>query len=175
MVAQSFPTSGFERYSLSDWQREQQAKPTCAAAIPYLAKGSPKPPPADLLDGFPELHRPVLHEVLALAAKGKLHTTDDGIILLVRDPDFHSEPVHHLHPHRWPHPHLRPHDDAPLGPRHLLRSCFVPPRHVAYSKNARTLFLVDRYGRQRAFGFAGALCAKHGKPRAKPSDGPSSS
>ena len=90
MIAQSFPTSGFERYSLSDWQQEQQAEPTCAAAIHYLAKGSPKPPPPDLLDGFPEPRRPVLHEVLTLAVKGKLHTTDDGITLLVRDPDFHA-------------------------------------------------------------------------------------
>ena len=43
-----------------------------------------------MLDGYPASDRPVLSEVLALAAKGKLHIKDDDITLLVRDPDVHA-------------------------------------------------------------------------------------
>ena len=58
----------------------------CYAAIRFLSLDSPSPPPADLLDFIPSAHRPLLSDVLALAAKGRLHRTDDETALLVQRP-----------------------------------------------------------------------------------------
>ena len=48
--------------------------------------GSPPTIPPDLLASFPPHQRPALSDVKNLAAKGRLHTTDTGLVLLVRAP-----------------------------------------------------------------------------------------
>ncbi|CAB1107450.1 unnamed protein product [Ectocarpus sp. CCAP 1310/34] len=49
----------------------------------FLSRGSPSPPPPDLLTLAATLRSPRLDDVLALAAKARLHTTDDNVTLLV--------------------------------------------------------------------------------------------
>ena len=86
-----------ERYTYRDWAREQCAEPVCYAAIRFLSLDSPSPPPADLLDFIPSAQRPLLSNVLALAAKGRLHRTDDETALLVQRPPT-SQPGNSLPP-----------------------------------------------------------------------------
>ena len=86
-----------ERYIYRDWAREQRAEPVCYAAIRFLSLDSPSPPPADLLDSIPSAQRPLLSDVLALAAKGRLHRTDDETALLVQRPPT-SQPGNSLPP-----------------------------------------------------------------------------
>ena len=52
----------------------------------YIALGRPPAPPDDVLSCFPLHHRPSFLEIQELAGKGQLHTTDDGTLLLVRQP-----------------------------------------------------------------------------------------
>ena len=66
-----------------DWAREQQQESECVAAMRFLSRGSPSPPPPDLLTLDAPLRSPRLDDVLALAAKTRLHTTDDNVTLLV--------------------------------------------------------------------------------------------
>ena len=74
------------RYSHADWAREQQAEPACHAAMRYIALGRPPALPDDFLSCFPSHQRPSFSEIQELAGKGRLHTTDDGTVLLVRQP-----------------------------------------------------------------------------------------
>ena len=74
------------RYSHADWARGQQAEPACHAAMRYIALGRPPALPDDFLSCFPSHQRPSFSEIQELAGKGRLHTTDDGTILLVRQP-----------------------------------------------------------------------------------------
>ena len=67
------------RYSRADWEREEQAEPTCHAAMPYITIGRPSALPPDVLSNNPS-------DVQKLASKGRLQTTDDDIVLLVRNP-----------------------------------------------------------------------------------------
>ena len=73
------------RYSHADWMREQEAEPTCHAAMRYIALGRPSTLPADFLSCYPTHKRPSFSDIQELAGKGRLHTTDD-FVLLVRNP-----------------------------------------------------------------------------------------
>ena len=89
-----------ECYTYRDWAREQRAEPVCYAAIRFLSFDSPPPPPADLFDSIPSAQRPLLSDVLALAAKA------DSTALTAKQPSwFNDRP--HLNPgtaSRHPHP-----------------------------------------------------------------------
>ena len=74
------------RYSHADWAREQQAERACHAAMRYIALGRPPSLPDEFLSSFPSHQRPSFSEIQELAGKGRLHTTDDGTVLLVRQP-----------------------------------------------------------------------------------------
>ena len=74
------------RYSHADWMREQQAEPTCHAAMRYITLGRPPTLPADFLSCYPTHKRPAFSDIQDLAGKGRLHTTDDDFVLLVRNP-----------------------------------------------------------------------------------------
>ena len=69
----------------------------CYAAIRFLSLDSPSQPPADLLDIIPSAQRPLLSDILALAAKCRLHCTDDETALLVQRPPT-SQPGNSLPP-----------------------------------------------------------------------------
>ena len=74
------------RYSHADWEREQQAEPTCHAAMRYITIGRPSALPPDFLPGYPSHKCPSLSDIQELAGKGRLQTTDDDIVLLVCNP-----------------------------------------------------------------------------------------
>ena len=65
---------------------EQQAEPVWHAAMWYIALGRPPALLDDFLSCFPSHHRPSLSEIQELAGKCRLHTTDHGNVLLVRQP-----------------------------------------------------------------------------------------
>ena len=138
------------RYSHTDWEREQQAEPACHAAMRYIILGRPPALPAGFLSSFPSHQRPSFAEIQELAGKGRLHTTEDGIVLLVRNPSppplpgserpvgraaclLNDEPVRIYVP-------LTTH--APLGHAGLPFHGFLPPRHRAHATHARTVLLV---------------------------------
>ena len=73
------------RYSHLDGEREQQAEPTCHAAMRYITIGRPSALPPDFLSYYPSHKRPSLSDVQKQASKGRLQTTDDDIVLLVRN------------------------------------------------------------------------------------------
>ena len=66
--------------------REQQAEPVCHTAVRYIVLGRPPSLPADFLLCFPSHQRPSFSEIQELAGKGRVHTTDNGTVLLVRQP-----------------------------------------------------------------------------------------
>ena len=74
------------RYSHADWKREQHAEPTCHAMMRYVSTGRPSVLPPDVSACYPSHRRPSLADIIELAGKGRLHTTDDDIVLLVRAP-----------------------------------------------------------------------------------------
>ena len=80
------------RYSNADWEREQQAEPTCHAAMRYTTIGRPSALPPDFLSCYPSHQRPSLSGIQDLAGKGRLRTTDDDIVLLVRNPTLPPTP-----------------------------------------------------------------------------------
>ena len=57
----------------------------CHAAMRYIVLGQRWVLPTDLALCFPSCQRPSFWEIRELAGKDRLHTTGDGIILLVRD------------------------------------------------------------------------------------------
>ena len=52
----------------------------------YIDNGRPSALPADFLSCYPSNQRPSLSDIQELAGKGRLHTTDNDIVLLVRNP-----------------------------------------------------------------------------------------
>ena len=72
------------RYSHADWERGQRAEPTCYAALRYILLGRPLALPTEVSSRFPSHQRPPFLEIQELAGKGRLHTTDEDIVLLVR-------------------------------------------------------------------------------------------
>ena len=53
-------TDSVARYSHADWEREQQAEPTCHAAMRYITIGRPSALPADFLSCYPSHNQPRL-------------------------------------------------------------------------------------------------------------------
>ena len=74
------------RSSYAYWKREQHAEPTCHAMTRYVPIGRPSVLPPDVWACYPSHKRPFLSDIKELAGKGRLHTTDDNIVILVRDP-----------------------------------------------------------------------------------------
>ena len=74
------------RYSHDDWKREQHAEPTCHAMMRYVSIGRPSVLPPDCLACYLSHKRPSLSDIKELTGKGRLHTTDDDIVLLGRNP-----------------------------------------------------------------------------------------
>ena len=74
------------RYLHADWKREQHAEPTCHATIHYISIGRPSALPPNFLACYPSRKRPSLSGIQELAGKDRLHTTDDDIVLPVRNP-----------------------------------------------------------------------------------------
>ena len=54
--------------------------------IRYISIGRPSALPPDFLACYPSPKRPSLSDIQELADKGRLHTTDDDFVLLVRKP-----------------------------------------------------------------------------------------
>ena len=74
------------RFSHADWKREQHAESTCQSTIRYISIDRPSALPPDVLACDASPKRPSLSDIQQLAGKGPLHTTDDDIVLLVRNP-----------------------------------------------------------------------------------------
>ena len=74
------------RCSHPDWEREQQAEPACHTAMRYIIISRPPALPPDFLSCYPSHQRPSLSDIQELAGKGRLHTTNDDIALLVGNP-----------------------------------------------------------------------------------------
>ena len=85
-AAESQFADSVRRYSHADWEREQQVEPTCHAVMRYIAIGRPSALPADFLSCYPSHKRPSLSDIQELACIRRLRTTDDNIVLLVRNP-----------------------------------------------------------------------------------------
>ena len=79
-------TDSVARYSHADWKQGQHAEPTCHGMMRYVSIGRPSVLPLDVLACYPSHKRPSLSHIKELAGKGQLHTTDDDIVLLVRNP-----------------------------------------------------------------------------------------
>ena len=73
-------------YSHADWEQKQQAEPTCDAATRYITISGPSALPDDALSSYRSLKRPSYSDIFDLAGKGPIHTTDDDIVPLVRNP-----------------------------------------------------------------------------------------
>ena len=58
----------------------------------YIALGRPPALPDDVVSCFPSHQRPSFSEIQELSGKGRIHTTDDGTVLLVRQPNPQSAP-----------------------------------------------------------------------------------
>lgn len=71
-------------YSRADWEREQQAEPTRQVTKRYIAIGRSPALPPDELSGPHSHQRPSFSEVQELAGKGRLHTMQEGIVLIYR-------------------------------------------------------------------------------------------
>ena len=52
----------------------------------YIVIGRPSAVPIDFLSCYHSHKRPSLSDIQELAGKGRLHTTDDDVVLLVRNP-----------------------------------------------------------------------------------------
>ena len=118
--------------------REQQAEPSCQAAISYIVLGRPPAVPPNFLLCFPPHDRPSFSEVQELAGNGRLYTTEEGIALLVRKP---ASPPCLIRRARWgetacwtTRPFAStyiPISDAPSGYAGLPLDGFLPRRHHA--------------------------------------------
>ena len=77
------------RYSRADWERKQQDELTCHAAMRNINIGRPSALSPDLspdfLSCYPSYQHLPLSDIQELAGKGQIHTTDDDIVLLVRN------------------------------------------------------------------------------------------
>ena len=74
------------RFLHADWKREQHTEPTCHAMMRYVYIGRPSVLPPDFLACYHSHKRPSPSDIKELADKGRLHTTDDDIVLHVRNP-----------------------------------------------------------------------------------------
>ena len=137
----------------ANWAWEQQAEPACNEPMRYRVLGRPEGVHADFLSCSPPHQHPSPSEIREVVGKGRLHTTDNGIILLDRQPS----------------PPLTPGTQRPVGRTACLLNdepnriyvccCSRPPGSCAglafhrflslgtarTLRNARTFLLVDRY------------------------------
>ena len=74
------------RFSRDDCKQEQHAEPTCHAMMRYVSTGRPSVLPPDVLACYLSHKPPSLSDLKELAGNGRLYTTGDGIVLLVRNP-----------------------------------------------------------------------------------------
>ena len=74
------------RYSHADWKQEQHAEPTCHPTMRYISIGRPSTLPPDVLACYHSHKLPPISDIQELAGNGQLHTTDDDIVLLIRNP-----------------------------------------------------------------------------------------
>ena len=74
------------RYLHVDWKREQHAEPICHATMRYISIARPSVLPPDALASYRSHKRPSLSDIQELVGKGRLDTTDDDSVLLVRNP-----------------------------------------------------------------------------------------
>ena len=58
--------------------------------MPYVSIRRPSVLPPDVLACYPSHKRPSLSDIKELVGKGRLHTTDDDIVLLDRNPTLPS-------------------------------------------------------------------------------------
>ena len=79
------------RYSHADWKREKHAEPTCHAKMRYVSIGRPSVLPPDGLACYLSHKPPTLSDIQELAGKGRLHSTDDDIVLLPTLPPTRSD------------------------------------------------------------------------------------
>ena len=86
----------------------------------YIVFSRPPSLPADVFSFFHSHQRPSFSEIRELADDGRLHTTDNGIVLLVRQPT----------------PQPPSDSQRPVG---RVASLVLPRRQHAHSANARTL------------------------------------
>ena len=125
------------RYSHADWKREQHAEPTCHITIHYISIRRPS------------AKRPSLSDIRELAGKGRLHTTDDDIVLLVRNPAL--SPTRSEKPNsvgraaclRRASSNLRFPAHAPLDHASLSLDGLLSPSHHAHVAHAGAVLLVD--------------------------------
>ena len=80
-------------YSHRDWARDQDQEPLCRATMKYLRLNCPTPFPAEVLTPVGTLPAPSASDVLELARKSAIFTTDEDVPLLVRRPKPHSGPT----------------------------------------------------------------------------------
>ena len=79
-------TDSVAHYPHEDSKKEQHAEPTRHAMMRNVSIGRPSVLPPDVLTCYLS-HKPsFLSDIKELADKGRLHTTDDDIVLLVRNP-----------------------------------------------------------------------------------------
>ena len=62
------------------------AEPVCCAAIQYIIIGRQWALPTELVTRFPSYERPSFSKIQELAGKGRLRATDEGTVLLARNP-----------------------------------------------------------------------------------------
>ena len=74
------------RCSHANWKRKQHAEPTCHGMMRYVSIDRPSVLPPDCLACYHSQKRPSPSDIKELAGNGRLHTTDDDIVLLVCDP-----------------------------------------------------------------------------------------
>ena len=80
-------------YSHADWKRGQYAEPAYYTATQYVLLGRPLALPTEVLAlptevlaRFPSHQRSSFSQSEELAGKGRLHTTNEGVVLLLRNP-----------------------------------------------------------------------------------------
>ena len=128
------------RYSHRDSAGEQHAEPACYAAMRYIVLRWPPPLSTDFISCFPFHQRPFSSEIQELVGKGRLHATDDGIVLLVRQlpPPILAEPgwTRGLFNERRANSNLR----SLLMPPWVIQTC-----HSTYScHTTHTLCILER-------------------------------
>ena len=134
------------RYSHADLAREQQAEPAYHAASRYIALGQPPFLAADFSSCCRSHQRPSFSEIRELAGKGRPHTTDDGVVLLVHQPP--PQP-----PSDWQHPMRRAAcllNDKPIRSYMplLMRPWVMQACHSTascYLGTTRTLRMLERF------------------------------
>ena len=136
-----------DHFTHTDWASKQRTEPLCSAAIRFFPLNSPSPSPDDFLDFIPDSRRPRLSEVLTLAAKARLHATDDGTVFLV-----HRSPPPAPHPtDRAPPTDLPPRVHVPMRMRRwVLHTCHTTSSyHLGIGRTLSLLmsfFVMDWHG-----------------------------